>query len=150
MIIFQNLVNVLYIALAFSVLGILCPVEWLQCIIVCQNQVSFFKAPEGTELISCPYFLPVSQPFLNISKCRMMSLGRINPRYTNVHTLICSLPYSLSICLCHASNCAKFWVYHSEWRVHGMMGSELACINPEVVRTVFLKIKTFFFNYNPQ
>lgn len=60
-VIFQNFVNMQYIAFPFSVPGILCAVQWLRCIIsFCPNRISFFKAHEGTELISCPYFLPVS------------------------------------------------------------------------------------------
>lgn len=81
----------------------------------CLNQVSFFKAPGGTELISCPYFLPILQPILNISKCRIMSSGKINPCYTKAHTFIHSFTRpSFADCLPYARHCAKFWGYQGE------------------------------------
>lgn len=82
-----------------------------------QNQVSFFKAPEGTELVSCPYFFPVSQPILNISKCRIMSSGKINPYYINAHSFVHSLICSTHICL--MSTPCKAFVLNSgitKWR----------------------------------
>lgn len=119
------------------------PREWLRCVIIVSVKIRFpffkvLKGPSG--------FLPVSQPLLNLSKCRIMSSGKkwthttLMLTHSFVHSFISTSIYLLNVYYM-LGTWVKFWDSQDDneltaWvTMYQLQGSQ----------TVLLKIKTFFF-----